>query len=76
MQDYKEVIIPGMLARGKIDQKGQRFCEETLNLPLDSAKVVAALKKLLPKRIVDKSGKNIVKLMESVPNYSYFCQKG
>ena len=49
VQDYKEVIIPGMLARGKIDQKGQRFCEETLNLPLDSAKVVAALKKFASK---------------------------
>ena len=49
VQDYKEVIIPGMLARGKIDQKGQRLCEETLNLPLDSAKVVAALKKFASK---------------------------
>ena len=49
VQDYKEVIIPGMLARGKIDPKGQRFCEGTLNLPLDSAKVVAALKKFASK---------------------------
>ena len=49
VQDYKEVIIPGMLARGKIDQKGQRFCEETLNLPLDSVKVLAALKKFASK---------------------------
>ena len=49
VQDYKELIIPGMLARGEIGQKGQRFCEETLNLPLDSAKVVAALKKFASK---------------------------
>ena len=46
VQDFKKVRIPGTLARGKIDKKGQRFCEETLSLPLDSAKVAP------PKRIL------------------------
>ena len=54
VQDFKKVRIPGMLAKGKIDKKGQRFCEETLNLPLDPARVVA------PKRILT-NRKNIVK---------------
>ena len=49
VQDVKEIIIPDKLARGKIDENDKRFCEETLSLPLDSEKVVAALKQFISK---------------------------
>ena len=49
VQDMVKALIPSKLAAGKIDKAGQKFCEETLIEPLDSAKVVAALKKFVAK---------------------------
>ena len=46
VQDCKELIIPSMLARGKIDQKGQQFCEETLNLPLAFSKSCGCIEEI------------------------------
>ena len=49
VQDYKEVIIPDLVAGGKLDVNDRRVCEETISLPLDSAGMVAALKKFVAK---------------------------
>lgn len=49
VQDMVEALISSKLAAGKIDKAGQKFCEGTLTEPLDSAKVVAALKKFVAK---------------------------
>ena len=49
VQDYKEVIIPDLVAEGKLDVYGRRVCEETISLPLDSVGMVAALKKFVAK---------------------------
>ena len=49
VQDYKELLIPDLVAGGKLDENGQRVCEETISLPLDSARMAAALKKFVAK---------------------------
>ena len=49
LQDYKELLIPDLVAGGKLDENGQRVCEETISLPLDSARMAAALKKFVAK---------------------------
>lgn len=49
VQDYKELLIPDLMASGRIDENYKRVCEETISLPLDSAKMAAALKKYVSK---------------------------
>lgn len=50
VQDYKEFLIPDLIASGKIDENEKRVCEETIALPLDSAKTAAALKTFVSKQ--------------------------
>lgn len=49
VKDYKELLIPDLFAIGKIDKNEKKVCEETIALPLDSAKMAAALKKFVSK---------------------------
>ena len=49
VQDYKELLIPDLVAGGKLDVNGQRVCEESISLPLDSARMAGALKKFVAK---------------------------
>lgn len=47
VQDYNELLIPELSASGRIDENGKKVCEETIALPLDSAKMAAVLKKFV-----------------------------
>lgn len=49
VQDYKELLIPELFNAGKIDENGKRLCEESIEQPLDSSKMAAALKKFVSK---------------------------
>ena len=49
VQDYKELLIPDLYKAEKIDEDGKRLCEESIEQPLDSSKMAAALKKFVCK---------------------------
>ena len=65
VQNFKKVIIPGMLARDKIDEKGTTILRK--NSATGFSKSCDSQKDL------DK-WKEHCKVKESVSNYSYFCQ--
>ena len=65
VQNFKKVIIPGMLARDKIDEKGTTILRK--NSATGFSKSCGSQKEL------DK-WKEHCKVKESVSNYSYFCQ--